>query len=299
MTGPCRRYRYRERGSSKASIGQRIELIGPTCSNHGELKRHGVIIERIDWASRLFIPTERGAGEHAIEEIIQTRPVISSEVPITAKKSSNDFAHYLEDDALLAEKSSRSGLGIDAVPAIIDAQQLLGDFLVRSGLLGKVRLWPVETFAALPDEVRHAAQKAGGTKDDTCAVYHKDGSIWFVRDAHSIREDLERSIFHEGYGHLGIFELFGDEATGQLNALYGRLGGYKGMAAIADRYGVRDDFDSYWQDAQDDATAEAGRARATLALRGQKSPALIQKAKEVWGALRNWFRRVGLVELSR
>ncbi|HQP29992.1 MAG TPA: strawberry notch family protein, partial [Deltaproteobacteria bacterium] len=101
----------------KVSGDQRIELIGPDYAHHDELRRYGVIIERINYETRLFIPTDKAAGTHAIKEITETRPVMSSEVPITAKASSDAFADHLDDDRYRMGKPG----GPSTIQAIKDA----------------------------------------------------------------------------------------------------------------------------------------------------------------------------------
>jgi hypothetical protein len=68
------------------------------------------------------------------------------------------------------------------------------------------------------------------------------------------------------------------------------------------KYGVREAFDSYWNDAQKEPSEIMKNARATaelLALIGQKSPSLMQKARAVWGAIRQALRKMGLISISK
>jgi hypothetical protein len=190
---------------------------------------------------------------------------------------------------------------VDAPITIEDAGDIVRDFREGRKLGDTVTLKLADSFDALPEEVRKAAEDAGGTKDNTYAVLHKDGSIYLIREAHATREQLEKSIFHEVNGHLGIFRLFGKDSIPQLNRLYNRLGGHERMARIADRQGDRPEFDAYWKDAQAEPEKGMRNARITaelLALIGQKSPSLMQKAKGVWGALRQALRRLGFAKLS-
>ena len=71
-----------------------------------------------------------------------------------------------------------------------------------SKLDGRITLKLSDSFAALPHEVRKAAEDAGSTKGNTYAVLHKDGSVYLIRDAHATREQLEKSIFHEAFMKL-------------------------------------------------------------------------------------------------
>ncbi len=191
---------------------------------------------------------------------------------------------------------------VDAPLSVEDAGDVIRDFLKLGKFGGRVTLKLADSFDSLPDKVRTAAEDAGGTKDNTYAVLHNDGSVWLIRDAHATREQMETSIFHEVYGHLGIFRLFGVKSIQSLNRLFNRLGGYDGLAAIADKHGVRDLFDAYWRDAQSESVKGMQHARITaelLALIGQKSPSLMRKAQEVWGGIRQALRRIGLMKLAR
>ena len=82
-----------------------------------------------------------------------------------------------------------------------DIVDVIGNF-IESGKFGlhsrvKLDLLLADSFDVLPEKVKKAAEDAGGTKDNTCAVLHKGGSIWLIRYAHATRERLEKSIFHE------------------------------------------------------------------------------------------------------
>lgn len=221
-------------------------------------------------------------------------------------------------DALVAEVKTREtetgielfsrrlgSVRIETPLSVEDAGDVIRDFLdtgIKGGKLGGVvKLELADSFDMLPEQVRQAAEDAGGTEDNTYAVLHKDGSIWLVRDAHSTREQLEKSIFHEVYGHLGIFKLFGQDSITKLANLYHDLGGYLRMKKIAAKYGLQPEFESYWKDAKAEPTSSLRNARITaelLALIGQRSPTLMDRAKAVWGAIRHALRRLGFEKLT-
>lgn len=196
---------------------------------------------------------------------------------------------------------SPGSVRVDAPITVEDAGDVVRDFREMSKLGGVVTLKLSDSFDLLPEEVRKAAEDAGGTKDNTYAVLHKDGSIYLIRDAHATREQLEKSIFHEAYGHLGIFKLFGERSILELTRLYDKLGGYERMKKIADKYGVRSELNAYWNDAKAEPTTALRNARITaelMALIGQKSPTLMQRAKEVLGSVRQALRRIGFKKLA-
>jgi len=212
------------------------------------------------------------------------------------------YPQYTRGDRDFLFAGASGSVRVDAPITVEDAGSVVRDFREMSKLDGVVTLKLSDSFDLLPEEVRKAAEDAGGTQDNTYAVLHKDGSIYLIRDAHATREQLEKSIFHEVYGHLGIFRLFGQGSIQQLARLYNRLGGYQGLAKIADKYGDRAEFDTYWKDAKTETSPEMRNARIAaelLALIGQKSPTLMQKAKEVFGSVREALRRLGLAKLAK
>jgi len=66
----------------------------------------------------------------------------------------------------------------DSPISSMDADGVIGKFLKSSKLGGKIGLHLSDSFDLLPNEVRKAAEDAGGTKDNTYyAILHKDCSI--------------------------------------------------------------------------------------------------------------------------
>lgn len=61
-----------------------------------------------------------------------------------------------------------------------DAGDVVRDFREGSKLGSSVTLRLADSFDALLEEVRKAAEDAGGTKDNAYTVLHKDGSIWRI-----------------------------------------------------------------------------------------------------------------------
>jgi hypothetical protein len=61
---------------------------------------------------------------------------------------------------------------VDAPITVEDAGGVIRDLREISKLGGRVTLELSDSFDALPDEVRKAAEDAGGTKDNTYAVLH-------------------------------------------------------------------------------------------------------------------------------
>ena len=74
---------------------------------------------------------------------------------------------------------SRAAGSVEATTPITtkDADRVIAEFLNTSKLAGKISLNLSDSFDTLPDEVRKAAEDAGGTQKNTYTVLHKDGSI--------------------------------------------------------------------------------------------------------------------------
>lgn len=87
---------------------QRIEVVGPNYSSMNELERYGVFGERINYITRFFVPTEEDRGVQAIKEIIETRPVVSAEPPVTAKAGNEALAEHLENGETRFRKKKRN-----------------------------------------------------------------------------------------------------------------------------------------------------------------------------------------------
>lgn len=62
---------------------------------------------------------------------------------------------------------------VDTSISAVDAGDVIRDFRESSKLDSRVTLKFSDSFDALPDEVRKAAENAGGRKDNTYAVLHK------------------------------------------------------------------------------------------------------------------------------
>jgi hypothetical protein len=105
--------------------------------------------------------------------------------------------------------------------SVEDAGDVIRHFTKRLKFGGKITLRLVDSFDALPDEVHQAAEHAGGTKDNTYAVLHKDGSIGLIRDTYAIEKQLQKSIFHEaeklnGLGAVTSCRGAGDPASSRI-----------------------------------------------------------------------------------
>lgn len=254
----------------KVSGDQRIELIGPSYTNHDELRRYGVIIERITWETRLFIPTERGAGVSAIKEITETRPVMSSEVPITARASSDAFADHLDDDRYRMGTAT----GATTTQAIKDAIAK-----IREKWVNAPEIHIVENAEDLPEEIKdQAPREAKGRMGKVQGVYHR-GKVYLVAEHIADAEEAQRVLLHEVRGHLGMRAVFGKDFDAFLDALYG-------VVPKTDLYMISKRYKLDLNDLEGRRTA-VDEYLAKLAENPQRKPSLWQRVVSwVRGALR-------------
>lgn len=83
----------------------RIEIKGPNYYNLEELRKYGVFTERIGYETRFFIPTEKGAGVRAINEIISSRPIVDE---VAAGKKAGDVT---AQDAAFMNETEQYAIG--------------------------------------------------------------------------------------------------------------------------------------------------------------------------------------------
>ena len=69
----------------KVAGENRIEVTGADYKFFDELKRHGAYVERIQWDTRIFLPTDE-TGIKAIEAITENRPVVNQIIPAKIKE---------------------------------------------------------------------------------------------------------------------------------------------------------------------------------------------------------------------
>lgn len=88
----------------------------------------------------------------------------------------------------------------------------------------------VDTFDALPDEIKGHADDQGA-ENEIKGVFHK-GKTYLVLDMLEDSADVERTTFHETYGHYGIRKLFGKDLYARLGEMYVALGGDRGIRLL-------------------------------------------------------------------
>lgn len=122
-----------------------------------------------------------------------------------------------------------------------EVRAVLQPVLERAGLGGggggRAAVRIVATFDDLPDPIKQAEYDQGGDGSDIRGVQHL-GTVTIVADQHDSRVALERTLFHELHGHLGIRALSGGDTGRRLRAIVAGLGGVDGMRGYAARPGV-------------------------------------------------------------
>ena len=168
------------------------------------------------------------------------------------------------------------------------------------------------TFEDLPDSVQQAANDAGVTPASFRGVTMAQGKVYIVQDTHSSMAELEATVLHELYGHVGLRSLFGPEITRRMNKLYLALGESR-FKELADKYGLN--LDAYQdiagkqadQASQKIVTRTGGRPELRNAILAEELLAhmaesetgtLRQQAREIIGAIRNWLRENGFTALA-
>jgi hypothetical protein len=157
----------------------------------------------------------------------------------------------------------------------------------------------VSTFDDLPKNIKDAA-KDQGAENDVRGVFHK-GKTYLVRDKLKNQHEVEETIFHETYGHHGIRKLFGKEIAQKLNQLLIGIGGIKGIDRITKKYNIN--LDAYKKGLADSSLTNE-QAQTILMdellahLAQNNKPSVMRKVKEIVGAIRQWLKKSGFVNLS-
>lgn len=186
----------------KVAGEHRIELEGASYFSHfNELQKYGVFSERIQYITRLFIPTEKAAGVNAIAEIISSRPIVSAQGNV--RKSGdvsgmdaevmNDLGQY-KVDAIRAAQNRIAGTettGAAPMPTIDDVKKVFAGqdvtetdkgFIVKTKS-GSVLIEGVDRIDADTLSLKIGYGKSSLSEKDVIAGKYRSGLIQLVRGA--------------------------------------------------------------------------------------------------------------------
>lgn len=139
-------------------------------------------------------------------------------------------------DSLFARaKDDKTGtVADDAQPvadAVIDAviSRIQAAFARRHGAALPVAIQKVRGRDDLPPALQEAARR------QQLALGNGEffDNVVYVQDAHGTAEEVEKTIFHELYGHAATAALFDDESVDKQNALLKAIGGGDGLYRLA------------------------------------------------------------------
>lgn len=106
-----------------------------------------------------------------------------------------------------------------------------------------------------------------------------DGTVYIVQDNHRCAAEVEKTIFHEMFGHAAVRTLFNNDYDGHLNTLLTRIGGGEGLRTLAIKNNI--DLSKYVAGLQADLSLsdakKVGRADGRAAGALGRTGAIVQK----------------------
>lgn len=156
------------------------------------------------------------------------------------------------------------------------------------------------SWEELPQAIKDAAAAQGALPSDVKAV-HWRGKTYLVDRRFATERDVERAIFHEFYAHYGLRQRYGKDLESHLVRMLPKVGGIKGVQAIAQAQGFN--IDHYITGALNDDRLTNRRRGALimdelLAHMAESTGSLKRVLQEWYGLVRDWFRRKGYDELA-
>jgi hypothetical protein len=181
-----------------------------------------------------------------------------------------------------------------------NANEIVSRFVKGLTSAGKNYVSVVSSYDDLPTEIKDAA-KAQGVEYQVKGVFHK-GKVHVVLDQHTSALDMETTLFHEAYGHLGIKNLFGDDITKKLNSLFIANGGLQGLRETAKRHGIN--LEKYIKGLDKTNMPQEMKNRVLMDellahLQQSNKPSVKRLAREIVGLIRDKLRKLGLPGLSK
>jgi N12 class adenine-specific DNA methylase len=207
------------------------------------------------------------------------------------------FARAENDEAGAVAQNGKTPIISDTdFAAVID--RVKAAFAKRAGGALTVSIKPVRGMDDLPPALQEAARRQ--QLDLGKGVYFEN-TVYVVQQAHSTAEEVEKTIFHELYGHAATATLFGDEWVAKQNALLKAIGGGAGLyrIAAANQINLHAYADGLAADTTlTDAQRSASMMDELLAHMAGKKTVLRQKINEFIGAVRAWLRAHGFAKLA-
>lgn len=156
----------------------------------------------------------------------------------------------------------------------------------------------VETVEGLPSPLVSHINATGIDRSKVRGVFF-DGNVYLVRENLSNRMDVERALFHEGYGHFGLRQLMQEDLRPELRRLFMAIGGTKGFNELAKKYGIKlSEYKKSTQFLTRDEKINAMMDELLAHMAETNRPGVKRALKEFWGKLRQWLRNLGFLKLS-
>lgn len=184
-----------------------------------------------------------------------------------------------------------------------DAEKSVSGITLDWSSVTEKRVKVVAAFADLPAQVQTDTRKAGGS-ERIRGVFH-DGSIYLIAGNHSSVADVERTVFHDAYVHLGFDGLFGKQVRAKMGELYIAIGGSKGLNTLAQKHGINlTRYAKRLSELQRNGEMNANTRNSVMMeellahMAEDNRPSVKRKAREVIGAILNWLRSKGFPGLG-
>lgn len=211
-----------------------------------------------------------------------------------------DLTTFDESKALFSATGTVAGNTNTRTVSRSNANEIVSRFVKGLTSAGKNYVSVVSSYDDLPTEIKDAA-KSQGVEYQVKGVFHK-GKVHVVLDQHTSALDMETTLFHEAYGHLGIKNLFGDDITKKLNSLFIANGGLKGLRETAKRHGIS--LEKYIKGLDKTNMPQEMKNRVLMDellahLQQSNKPSVKRLAREIVGMIRDKLRKLGLLGLSK
>ena len=211
-----------------------------------------------------------------------------------------DLTTFDESKALFSAAGTVTSNTNTSAVSRSNANEIVSRFVKGLSSAGKNYVSVVSTYDDLPTDIKDAA-KAQGAEYQVKGVFHK-GKVHVVLDQHTSALDMETTLFHEAYGHLGIKNLFGDDITKKLNSLFIANGGLKGLRETAKRHGIN--LEQYIKGLDGTNMPQEVKNRVLMDellahMQQSNKPSVKRLAREIVGIIRQKLRDLGLASLAK